>query len=520
MSQHLFRLLLVLAMLLASVAPYAAAQETPDVGPHRFHANPVVFVENMGQWVPSAGSGQAPAAGSGQAPRFQAWGGPAGTIWLAEDALWITVVERSTGDGARAHGDTLERLAPERADANRDDLPRQAVNVRLSFVAANPHPRLEPFDRLDTVVSYFIGSDPEKWRPEVPVWGGVCYVELYPGIDLELTSEGGRMVQRLAARPGADLAAVRLRVEGADAVAVDGDTLRLTTAAGDVVLPLLRAEGVQGVGARGTADHKPRKVQRMIVQPAGVQVFDVTAPFAQAHVNPASRDASSRQSELANPQSGDLLYGTFLGGRSFDSGYGIAVDGAGSAYVTGDTFSSDFPTTPGSFDASFNDGNQDAFVIKLNPAGSGLVYATFLGGSGGDRGYGIAVDGAGSAYVTGYTGSTNFPTTPGAFDASFNGFPGDAFVVKLNPADSALAYATFLGGSRDDLGDYGQGIALDATGRAYVTGLTSSVDFPTTPGAFDTSLNRGSASDAFVVKLAMGTSSLRVFLPMIVRGTP
>ena len=123
------------------------------------------------------------------------------------------------------------------------------------------------------------------------------------------------------------------------------------------------------------------------------------------------------------------------------------MDGAGSAYVTGGTKSSDFPTTPGAFDTSYNGGNCDAFVVKLNPAGSGLAYATFLGGSGGDYGYGIAVDGTGSAYVTGGTSSTDFPTTPGAFDTSYNGSCGDAFVVKLNPAGSGLAYATFLGGS-------------------------------------------------------------------------
>ena len=151
---------------------------------------------------------------------------------------------------------------------------------------------------------------------------------------------------------------------------------------------------------------------------------------------------------------------------------GIAVDGAGSAYVTGDTSSTDFPTTPGAFDTSYNGGDGDAFVAKLNPAGSGLAYATFLGGSGEDAGYAIAVDGAGSAYVTGDTDSSNFPTTPGAFDTSYNGGTWersslscpDAFVAKLNPAGSALAYATFLGGS-----DRRLATALPWTGRAALT---------------------------------------------------
>ena len=132
-------------------------------------------------------------------------------------------------------------------------MPQNAVNLRLSFPGANPQPALEPFDRLDTHVSYFIGNDPAKWRADVPVWGGVRYVDLYPGVDLIVGAglapapDGGRppgspLPWRLEAREGADLAAVRLRVEGADAVAVDGDALRLSTAAGDLTLPLLTAE--------------------------------------------------------------------------------------------------------------------------------------------------------------------------------------------------------------------------------------------------------------------------------------
>ena len=148
-------------------------------------------------------------------------------------------------------------------------------------------------------------------------------------------------------------------------------------------------------------------------------------------------------------------------------GYGIAVDGAGSAYVTGYTSSSDFPTTPGAFDTSYNGGYGDAFVVKLNPAGSALAYATFLGGSGrrlwprhrrGRRGQRLR-DGLAPPPAT--SRPRRAPSTP-----SYNG-GDDAFVVKLNPAGSALAYATFLGGSGDD---YGYGIAVDGAGSAYVTG--------------------------------------------------
>jgi pimeloyl-ACP methyl ester carboxylesterase len=198
-----------------------------------------------------------------------------------------------------------------------------------------------------------------------------------------------------------------------------------------------------------------------------------------------------------------LVYSTYLGGSGSETPYGITVDATGNAYVTGQTSSTNFPTTPGAFQPSCG-GGYDAFVVKLNATGSALVYSTYLGGSGWDHAYGgIAVDGTGNAYVTGQTSSTNFPTTPGAFQSSFGGGLYDAFVVKLNADGSALVYSTYLGGSD---GDYGNGIAVDASGNTYVTGYTNSINFPTTPGAFQTTL--GTWIDAFVVKLNADGSAL------------
>jgi hypothetical protein len=192
-----------------------------------------------------------------------------------------------------------------------------------------------------------------------------------------------------------------------------------------------------------------------------------------------------------------LLYSTYLGGTGSDQGFGIAVDAAGSGYVTGQTFSTDFPTTTGAFDTTLG-GFADAFVTKLNSVGSGLVYSTYLGGSGGsnEQGFGIAVDGAGSAYVTGFTDSTDFPTLA-APDTTLGGI-SDAFVTKLDVPGATLVYSTYLGGSGSF--ELGAGIAVDGAGSAYVTGTTDSTDYPTTPGAFDTALN--GSRDAFVTKLA------------------
>jgi uncharacterized protein (TIGR03437 family) len=166
-----------------------------------------------------------------------------------------------------------------------------------------------------------------------------------------------------------------------------------------------------------------------------------------------------------------LVYSTYLGGSSFEVGNGIAVDAAGSAYVMGSTQSADFPTQL-PYQATYH-GSSDAFVTKLSPAGNALVYSTYLGGNGQDNGGGIAVDSAGSAYVIGYTASTDFPTQS-PYQATCQGGE-DAFMTKLSPAGNSLVYSTYLGGSGDE---YGNGIAVDALGSAYVTGFTSSTDFP------------------------------------------
>jgi hypothetical protein len=435
----------------------------------------VLFVENVGQFAEGA--------------RFQVWGGEY-TMWLAEDAIWITVLERPGPQaGAQLQGMGAER--PPFAHSRTEEVqPLRGVNLRLSFPGANPHPRLEPSNRLDTHVSYFIGNDPDKWHPDVPVWGGVRYVDLYPGIDLQISGEGRQIVQRVVAQPGADVSVVRLRVEGAEQVAVDGRRLRLSTAVGPLALPLLTVEGAPPSAAPSAFHPVPG-------------TCELQSPFASA--SPA-RDRAGQASGAS-----DLVYATFLGGFAYDRGYAIAVDASGAAYVAGRTQSSDFPTTPAAFDMTYNGGDYDAFVAKLNAAGSGLAYATFLGGSDYDFGFAIAVDLSGAAYVAGGTESSDFPTTPAAFDTAYNGGSwGDAFVAKLDPAGSGLAYATFLGGADRD---GGHAIAVDPSGAAYVAGYTASSDFPTTPAAFDGTFGGGwclrfPCADAFAAKLNPAGSGL------------
>jgi hypothetical protein len=233
-----------------------------------------------------------------------------------------------------------------------------------------------------------------------------------------------------------------------------------------------------------------------------------------------------------NADGSALVYSTYLGGTPtplrrgtgdpFEFGRGIAVDGDGNAYVTGQTTSSDFPTTTGAFQTSINvlpleqrDDATDAFVTKLNPQGSSLVYSTFLGGTSFDDSRSIAIDGLGNAYVTGETGSSDLPTTSGAFQAAKGG-GRDAFVTKLNATGSALVYSTYLGGPLDNVdtvnnNEISNRIRVDADGNAYVAGGTRSADFPTTAGAFDPTHNGGAFDqlfDAFVTKLNASGSGL------------
>jgi hypothetical protein len=221
--------------------------------------------------------------------------------------------------------------------------------------------------------------------------------------------------------------------------------------------------------------------------------FPTMSPL-QAHLK-GSEDAFLLK---LNPAGTALAYSTFLGGSGLDVAYGIAVDGSGDAYVTGTTGSTDFPTTPGAYQTT-NPGPTfvEAFVAHVNATGSSLVYATYLGGDFGAHGTSIAVDGSGNAYVTGNTSSTNFATA-GAYQTVY----GDAFVAKLNAAGTALVYATYLGGSGDDRG---LGIAVDGAGNAYVTGVTASTNFPTL-NAYQPVY--GGNGDAFVTEFNASGSAL------------
>ena len=295
---------------------------------------------------------------------------------------------------------------------------------------------------------------------------------------LDLVLDGHDAFSRLEAAPGADTAPVRLQVDGAEILAIDGATVRL--AAQDEPFEIALPEARFAYQANG-------------VSPQGEALDLNVRPL----VDPP------RQSAAPDEDTADQVYSTFLGGGSEDVISAIAVDTTDQATVVGWTRSTNFPTTPGAFDPIYSGGwnGLDAFIARFSADGRSLVYASYLGDSGDDMAMGIAVDAAGRATVSGTTSSVNFPTAAGAFDRILNN--EDAFVTQFNADGTALVYSTFLGG---DWQDWGNAIPLDDAGRATVAGYTSSNDFPTTPGAFDPSYNGD--SDIFIARLSADGSAL------------
>jgi len=410
--------------------------------------------------------------------------------------------------------------------------------MKMKLQGANLKPEIRGLDRQPGTSNYFIGRDPKQWRTNIPSYAKVKYEGVYPGIDLVYYGNNQQLEYDFVVAAGADPHAIALDMRGADKLQIDahGDLL-LTIGGGQLrqLKPSIYQEtagGRSAISGRyiltgkhqigfevGPYDHrKPLVIDPVLVYSTylGGSGADEGAAIAAdvegnayvvgttdslnfptttgAYQTTPSAGKDVFLTKLA-PNGTSVIYSTYLGGSLDDYGYGVAVDSAGNAYLTGTTASPNFPTTRGTLQA-VNAGRTDAFVAKVNSSGSALVYSTYLGGPGIEEGFGIAVNAAGNAYVTGVTASTNFSPTRGVMQDALSG-PTDAFVTKLNPDGTAGIYSTYLGGSGADIG---YAIALDAGGdNAYVGGLTDSTNFPTTAGGYRTS--SAGNTDAFVVKL-------------------
>jgi hypothetical protein len=370
--------------------------------------------------------------------------------------------------------------------------------VQMKLVGANAHATVREEDKQVAKTNYFIGKDPAKWRTDIPNYGRVRYADIYPGIDLVYYGDQSRLEYDFLVSPGADPKRIRF--------CFDSGRLRLDRD-GNLNVTVKNVE---------IAFDKPFVFQEIDGkrQPVGgsfVLRGDSNMGFtlgAYDHAKPLVIDPV-------------LVYSTYLGGSGItghgDQGTGIAVDASGNAYVVGTAYSADFPVTLRTFqskDSAILNANGTVFVSKFNSTGTALVYSTYLGGSGGDYGYGIALDSASNAYVTGATFSQDFPATCGAYQTSSKSIAKaapTAFVTKLNPSGTALVYSTYLGGSgvSSREGDVPQGIAVDASGNAYIAGYTFSRNFPVTDDAFQTQhAGDASISSVFVTKLNPGGGKL------------
>jgi uncharacterized protein (TIGR03437 family) len=411
--------------------------------------------------------------------------------------------------------------------------------VRMKLVGANRRVSMEGIDPVPGRANYFLGSNPRQWRTGIPMFARVVSRQVYPGIDQVYYGNQQQLEFDFQVAPGADPGRIRLSYSGIQGMRIDvsGD-LVLSTEAGELRQrkpKIYQVKDGSTVEVAGSYRRCPGNAVGFTVGPYDTRmplVIDPALTFATyLGGNGAERtsgiavDASGNLYLAGRTESSDfpvtagvvsrtnrglgdifvskftgagaLVYSTYVGGSFDDDAYGLAVDPAGNAYITGRTSSTDFPTV-NAFQASNRGGLSqpyDAFVVKLAPGGSQLIYSTYLGGTVEEIGLSIAADGEGNAFVAGYTGSGNFPTTASAYQTAKLGVAA-GFVTKLDPSGSKLIYSSFIGGS---LADVASAVAVDSAGNAYVAGQSMSHDFPTTSGALQTQY-RGK-TDSFLVKL-------------------
>ncbi len=419
-----------------------------------------IFTENRGQWDRQV--------------RFRADMGGA-FLWFTSDGVYYHFSRCRTGcDGYSYFDRPEENLGfsfPERISS------KQLI-IEATFIDANPSPMTSGGDVLSYRHNYFLGNNPSRWQTNVANYSDIIYRDIYPGIDLKYYGRQGRVEYDLTVSPGIDPSQIKIHYDGAESVLInESGNLDIKTAWNTITE--LRPYVYQSQN-----DNRIEVKCEYYLFPDNTFGFNMKGDY-----NP----------DLPLVIDPILVYSTYLGGTDSDDGYCIAVDNDSNLYITGRTHSADFPFADG-YDSDYNGGDYDIFVTKLSASGDSLIYSTYIGGSGWDRGSGIAVDANGNAYIAGHTTSSNFPTV-NSFDSDLDGM-SDACVLKLSAAGDNLIYSTYLGGGSFDVG---RSIAVDNNGRAYVTGHTNSTDFPTAD-AYDASL--GGFSDAFVTKLSAGGSSL------------
>jgi RHS repeat-associated protein len=352
--------------------------------------------------------------------------------------------------------------------------------VRVHFVGANPAPALAGTTRQAGIVNYYRGADARRWYTQIPTYAGVTYPDLYPGVRLAYTGQAGQLKSTYEVAPGADPTAIRWHYTGARPIQVD--------AQGNLQLAVI-ADPQPTLTEQAPVAWQERAGQRVPIPARYTIATDDTVGFTLAAYDPA----------LPLTIDPTLTYGTYLGGSGQDKGNAIAVSNMGVTYITGQTHSTNFPVT----NASVLTDTSNVFVTAWTPDGTALLYSTYLGGSNGgdhDEGAAIAVDGAGAAYVTGWTQATDFPTTAGAYHERKLNLYDAGFITKFSSA-GAISYSTYFGGA-PSVDPYA--IVLDSSGAVYLAGTAtcnSAFPLPPTAGAFQTTCTGNLNNHGFIAKL-------------------
>jgi hypothetical protein len=390
----------------------------------------------------------------------------------------------------------LHRAAALRAYREAHKAPKTTV-VRMQLEGANPAPAIAASDKLSGKTNYFVGNDSKKWVTDVPSFARVKYSEIYPGVDVEFYGNQRHLEYDFTVAPGADAKAIALKIDGAESVEVSsqGDLI-LRTPEGDAKLQKPVMYQLAGGERREVAGNYKLAAGNRVT--FAVAKYDPSLPLV---IDP-----------VLSPV---IRYGTYLGGTGDETGFGIAVDANGDAFIGGFTSSLNFPIKAATaFQTSFTLAGGCGFVTEIDPTGTQQLYSTFLCGAtpgninmgnAFDEVFAIAVDGAGKVYVTGTTSSIDFPTKNGLTASS--GVNGDVFLSKLDPSASgpaSLVYSTFFGGLS---GSEGLNVAVDNAGSAYIVGQTFSApgpiangSFPITAGAFQANLSP-SLGNAFLTRI-------------------
>ncbi len=492
------RFFLTFGLVLAITVTVYAADNTPTASANNLIVNsPMSFTENAGQWDENI--------------KFRASAGAA-TMWFGSDGAYYQFA-RELSDFETV--DKSYKQGPGEFEV---------LMIKASFVGARSNPVVVGRDKLDYKCNYFLGNDPSRWHTDVANYESILYHNVYPGIDLKYFGNGSQLEYDFIVSPGADPSGIEVRYEGADGLYVNSlGELVVETRWGSVteLRPYVYQEDGSGrievVGSYRllspnsfgfSFDEGYDPSLPLIIDPVltystylggsgseyiwGLSVDKYGNSVVAGHTYSVDfplldpyQDTLMDEWDLFvtkfSASGNSLLFSTYLGGSGREENPRIAIDDNSSILIAGRTYSTDFPLV-GPLDATLG-GTNDAFVAKLTSSGSGLVYSTLLGGSVDEWLTGIAVDGYGNAYVTGITGSSNFPCA-NEVDGDLDG-DSDAFVTRFNKLGDEMGFSTYLGGFKDD---EASGIAVSRIGAIFVTGVTYSSDFPTL-NAYDVTLD-------------------------------